>query len=184
MYPEDLPAKPSRAVWRIPSFFFVMLLTGCTDIWTSLANEFPTEDTADREAAVRVQVFDYGNLRRFSLTPIDGYVDSDGVHLTTSEFRSVVSGDVLIPWTSISACGQTLWCPGRDTNFWLDDLRLEITFDDDDRELLRVCGDNGVPVLASGMYSSVKLGETPLDDALDIQTPKLSTPGCSDSSYP
>ena len=152
------------------------------DAWSNLAETFTSDRVVKEGHFVNVRLFDY-ERRRGSVTDVTGVVDDDGVTLRTGWPRRILSSSLFVPWASIAACGQTLWCPGRDTNLWLDDRKVEISFEDDDRTILQMCDAHGVPVLTPKTYGNVKYGDTPLGEVRDIRTPQLFTLNCSESSF-
>lgn len=174
-----------KRLWHI-SIILVVLgiwLLVIPDPWEDLKKAYPEQNSQENAYLGRkVKILNIKENEGLKSGVIASFSDN-GVNLETSWPRNLWEGNVFIPWSSISACAQTLWCPERDTNLWLDELHIEITLSDTNLEILKLCDKNNVPVLTPKMFRSVIYNKEDLEKFKNIKTPQLFHLGCGESSY-
>lgn len=162
------------------SFFLCALFTlSCNDAWEELQESYPANDELNSSNTMDVSIFDHA-ARKGAIENVHGKVNDKGIILIGAR-RS--NPNVFVPWSKVDVCAQTLWCPERDTNLWLNPLNIEITFSDTNREILRMCQKNEARILTPKVYRELKYGNIPLEDAATNEKLDLFAMGCSETSY-
>jgi len=143
--------------WAIYSYFFPM-----PDAWSKVSRGYELSKIPLIKFNEKVYLVDY-QLKRGSHTRVVAAANTEGLYLKTSWPRNLFSGPLHISWSSIDACGQTIWCPDRDTNFWMDKIKVSITVKDNENTYFKMCRDNGVAILSPAQFQEVKYGNKMLD---------------------
>ncbi len=156
---------------------FLSFLFPYPDAWARLASipSFNSKNTYPSDLSFSLA--DY-KFRRPSITTTKGSLGDNGIYLETSWPRSLFSGPVLVPWKDVEACGLTVWCPKKDTNFWLGQHGIEITLRDTGNRVLKVCESYNVPALSSNLYSGVKSGSVSIDEIKKTASSNDIKSGC------
>ena len=161
------------ATWAIYSYFFPM-----PDAWAKISKNHEISDVPLLSFSESATVVDY-HLKRVSHTRVLVTVKPEGLYLKTSWPRNLFSGPLLITWGNIDACGQTIWCPERDTNFWMDDLKIGISVLDSENTHLKTCRDNGAKILSPTEFRELKYGKRVLSEIQPTNSTEVITKKCS-----
>lgn len=128
-------------------------LVACSAPWKELQSRYRTEDAVPsvREEGKSIALFATGYKGVFSYRGmVTQSFDSKRVYLALKGPFGITRRQVSIPLSAITACSRTEWRSGWDTNLWLADPRVEISFKDDhDDRILKWCEANHIPLVDS-----------------------------------
>ena len=121
------------------------LLASCSSPWGELEARYRAKAAASSsvEAGKTIGLLATGYRGVFTYNGIVSQSFGDtGVYLAIPS-KSPVS----IPASAVAACSRTQWSPGWDTNLWVAAARVDISFPDNDGQVLAWCNARKIVVV-------------------------------------